>query len=275
MALNPLQQHFRQPKIFISLPSQGIFNQPGTINGDVTKIPVYGMTGMDEIIVKTPDALLSGESTVRVIESCCPNIKNAWDLSTIDTDVVLSAIRIATYGNTMAVTHKCSGCGTDNDYDLDISRIVDHYSNCQFDNTLVTKNLTIKIQPLNYKNSTEFKLKNFKLQQKLSQVESVKDEQAQQKLINELFSELALVQNELYIASVESVQTGSVTVTEKQFITEWLQNCDKEIFDLIKKQIEKNQNTWKMPTFPVKCTTCEKETNISIDIDQSSFFAQA
>ena len=66
MAVNPLQKYFRQPKIYIKFPSGGIFNKPGTIQGDVTNTPVYGMTGMDEIIVKTPDALLSGESTAQV-----------------------------------------------------------------------------------------------------------------------------------------------------------------------------------------------------------------
>jgi hypothetical protein len=72
MNQNPLQQYFRQPKIFINLPSQGIYSKEGSIQGEVNNMPVYGMTGMDEIIVKTPDALLSGESTVKVVQSCCP-----------------------------------------------------------------------------------------------------------------------------------------------------------------------------------------------------------
>ena len=67
MAGNPLQKYFRQPKVFIKLPSGGIYSKPGTIQGDAGNVPVYGMTGMDEIIVRTPDALLSGESTATVI----------------------------------------------------------------------------------------------------------------------------------------------------------------------------------------------------------------
>jgi len=59
MATNPLQQYFRQPKIYIKLPSGGVFNKLGSLQGDVTNMPVYGMTGMDEIIMKTPDALMS------------------------------------------------------------------------------------------------------------------------------------------------------------------------------------------------------------------------
>ena len=255
MPQNPLQQHFRQPKIYISLPSQGAYNKLGTINGDVAKIPVYGMTGMDEIILKTPDALLSGESTVSVIKSCCPNINNGWDVSMLDADMILTAIRIATYGNTIDVTHRCPKCSHENAYALDLGIVIEHFTNCKFDNSVVLQDLTINIQPLNYKQSTEFKLKNFKLQQKLSQAEFVEDATEQQKLINGIFKELSEIQTELYIASVESVQTGSTVVTERDFITEFLSNCDKMIFDKIKEAIEKNQKTWQMPFAPTFATT--------------------
>jgi hypothetical protein len=275
MPQNPLQQHFRQPKIYVSLPSQGAYNKPGTINGDVAKIPVYGMTGMDEIILKTPDALLSGESTVSVLKSCCPSINNGWDVSMLDADLVLTAIRIATYGNTIDVTHTCPACKHENAYNLDLGRVIEHFSNCKFDNAVVLQDLTINIQPLNYKQSTEFKLKNFKLQQKLSQAEFVEDATEQQKLINGIFKELSEIQTELYIASVESVQTGSTVVTERDFITEFLSNCDKSVFDKIKESIEKNQKTWQMPLFPAKCEECSSENKISIDLDQSSFFGLA
>lgn len=275
MPQNPLQQHFRQPKIYISLPSQGAYSKLGTINGDVAKIPVYGMTGMDEIILKTPDALLSGESTVSVIKSCCPNINNGWDVSMLDADMILTAIRIATYGNTIDVTHRCPKCSHENAYALDLGIVIEHFTNCKFDNSVVLQDLTINIQPLNYKQSTEFKLKNFKLQQKLSQAEFVEDASEQQKLINGIFKELSEIQTELYIASVESVQTGNTVVNERDFITEFLSNCDKMIFDKLKEAIEKNQKTWQMPLFPAKCEECASENKISIDLDQASFFALA
>ena len=88
MSSNPLQKFFRQPKIFIKLPSMGIYN-PDTVIESMDNLPIFGMTGMDEILLKTPDALLSGESSIRVIESCCPNIKNAWELSSLDVDSLI------------------------------------------------------------------------------------------------------------------------------------------------------------------------------------------
>lgn len=275
MAQNPLQKFFRQPKIYISLPSHGIFNQEGSIQGDVENMPVFGMTGMDEIIIKTPDALLTGESTVSVIESCCPFIKNAWDLSALDTDVVLTAIRIATYGNKLSVSKKCNECGSENEYELDLNAIIEHYNTCVFDNTLVLKEMTVKIRPLSYKQSTEFSLRNFKIQQQLKQVSMMENETEKSDTVSDLFKQLGVLQNEIYTEAVESVQTNDFTVDEKMFIREWLENTDKSVIESIKSHIQKNQEVWSSPKYNVKCDSCDAESNIIVDLDLSTFFVKA
>jgi len=104
---NPLQKFFRQPKVYVSLPSKGLYYEPGSLIGDYNNVPVFAMSGMDEIIMKTPDALFTGEATAKVIESCCPYIKNAKTMPSIDIDALLIAIRIATFGEKMTVTQTC------------------------------------------------------------------------------------------------------------------------------------------------------------------------
>lgn len=275
MAQNPLQQYFRQPKIFIRLPSQGAYNKPGAIDGDVNNLPVYGMTGMDEIIIKTPDALLTGESTVKVIQSCCPSIKDPWGLSALDLDLVLSAIRIATYGKDLGLTATCPACEEENDYDVDLTRIIDHFAKCKYDPRVVVGDLVITIQPLTYEQSTKFNLRNFELQQRIAQVDFIEDKDERQKQINELWQELADVQRSIFAATIESVQTQTDTVTERGFIDEWLQNCDKEIVNVIRDHIDKNRQTWTLPKYTVSCMECKHEFDLAIDLDQANFFATA
>ena len=275
MSSNPLQQYFRQPKIYVKLPSGGVFNKTGTIQGDVNNLPIYGMTGMDEIIMKTPDALMTGDSTIKVIESCCPSIKNAWDLSILDTDLIFTAIRIATYGNTMSVTHNCPGCQAENDYDVELTKVVDHLTSCQYQNKVILPDLVIRIQPLTYQQATEINIDNFKLQQQLVQTELLEDETEKQKAIDGLWKSLAMMQNDVYLASVESIETKDITVTEKTYIIEYLKNCDKEIFTAIRNQIDANKAIWKFTGYAVKCDACSHETVLSIDLDPSSFFVQA
>ena len=96
---NPLKKYFRQPKIYLRLPSKGNFYPKGVLDfPESGEIPVYAMTARDELIIKTPDALINGESTVEVIKSCIPNIKDPWKMPNIDTDAILIAIRIAKIG---------------------------------------------------------------------------------------------------------------------------------------------------------------------------------
>ena len=93
-ATNPLNKYFRQASVFITLPSAGQYWPEGTlVMPETGQLPVYPMTTRDEITLKTPDALMNGTGMVEVIQSCCPNIKNAWEMPSVDVDTVLIAVR--------------------------------------------------------------------------------------------------------------------------------------------------------------------------------------
>jgi phage FluMu protein Com len=274
MAQNPLQEFYRQPKIFVSLPSGGIYNKLGSLTGDVSHMPIYSMTGMDEIIVKTPDALLSGDSTVSIINSCCPNVKDGWEVTSLDTDLLLTAIRIATFGNILEIIHVCPKCKEENEYDIELGTVIDHFTSCKYENTIQHNGLTIKLQPLTYRQTTEFSIRNFKLQQRLI-VAGSQSEEEQKEIVSQLFKELGTIQNDIYSASIESVDTGKLVVTEPNFIFDWLTNCDKAVFDKIRDQFNINKESWKIPDVKVKCTSCGHDSEVSINLDQSNFFAPA
>jgi hypothetical protein len=275
MPQNPLQQFFRQPKIYVSLPSRGVYNKPGTISGDAERIAVYGMTGMDEIIMKTPDALLTGESTVKVIQSCCPSITDAWDINLLDVEMLLTAIRIATFGNELSVTNVCSECQTVNNYDINLNSVIDYFSNCQYENTLVLQDLKIITRPLTYKQSSDFALRNFEMQQKLKQLEMVTTNDERKQAMDGLLSDLAQTRNELFSLGIESIDTGSAVVTERAFIKEWVDNVDASVMNAVVNHIERNRDAWSTPKQHVKCENCSHEEDIYIDLDQANFFAKA
>ena len=103
---NPLGKYYRQPQIYIKLPSRAKYYSADVFTPTETgEIPILPMTAKDELAFKTPDAMMTGQATVDVIQSCAPNIKNAWKMVNYDTDTILLAIRIATYGETMDITY--------------------------------------------------------------------------------------------------------------------------------------------------------------------------
>ena len=275
MSSNPLQQYFRQPKVFVRLPSHGIYNKPGALEGDIENIPVFGMTGMDEILLKTPDALISGEATVRVLQSCCPSVKDAWDISNLDIDALLVAVRIATYGNSLEVVYTCKNCKAEAEYDVDLGKILEHFNSCVYDSKVVVGNLTVKLRPLTYKEVTTFNLENFVLQKKLSQIIDMTNEDEKQKSLTAIFKELGELQNKVYIAGVEAVEMPDVVVTEHAYIKEWLENTERSTFEALKNHITKNNDAWRIPSNHAKCTECGHEDDFSIEMDQANFFASA
>jgi hypothetical protein len=270
---NPLQKFFRQPKIYISLPSKGLYYEPGALAGDYTNMPILAMTGIDELLLKTPDALFNGESTIKIIESCCPYIKDARNIPVIDVDAILAAIKIATFGNHATVTKTCNNCGTENDYDLPLNTIIDYFSNLRFNNKIaLNEQLEITIRPLKYSEMNYFSMENFKLQKILNQAAEL-DEEGRKAKINEIYIKLSELQLELLTLTVESATVDNILVTEKEYINEWLKNIERSVFSSIKKRIEENKEIWDIPKTPVKCTECGTDNTIQLSLDQSSFFA--
>ena len=134
---NPLNKYFRQPKLYIQIPSRGKYYQQGAIeypeNGE---LEVYSMTAKDELVFKTPDALLNGQATVDVIQSCIPAIKNAWQMPSIDLDVALIAIRLATYGELMTLSLKTPVTGEDKQMQVNLRELMDNFAQIEYDNVV-------------------------------------------------------------------------------------------------------------------------------------------
>jgi hypothetical protein len=274
MANNPLQQYFRQPKIFIELPTSTTYCEEGTFKSK-DKLPVFGMTGMDEIIMKTPDALLSGDSLSTVISSCCPNIENPWKLANLDVDTVLTAIRISTYGNNLTVAQVCKNCGEPNEYELDLNKFMEHYKSCSFNNSVKIDNLTIKIRPLTFEEANQFNLDNFALQRKVSQIDNIEDPDEKGKLIAEAFKDISAIQVKMIKMSVDTISTDDTVVTDRANIEEYLDNCGVEAFQKIKSLVEANVSAFRLPAIDVTCSECNTEDNITVELNQTNFFEQA
>lgn len=274
---NPLQKYYRQPKIFIDLPSKAAFYDRDSMEGTYNNMAIMGMTGMDEILMKTPDALFSGESTVKVIQSCCPNIKNGWKMPSIDVDALLVAIRIATYGSNMDVTHRCPNCQSINDYVIDLGNIISYLSSQQYDNLIDCDDLKIYIRPLRYEEVTKFNVENYKLQKMLNQLNQFETEGDAENTItkqDEIYQRISQMQLELFEISIEHIETPEGIVHDKELIVDWVRNSDREYFKKIKTKLEANKQQWDIPEQEVECPECGHRSKVVITMDQSNFFAR-
>ena len=279
---NPLAKHLRQPKIYIKLPSGGEY-WPGkslekTENGEY---PVYAMTAKDEITFKTPDALLNGQATVDVIQSCIPNIKDAWQTPSIDIDTILIAIRRASYGEKMAMTASVPKTNITKDFELNLQTLFDNYMSKEFVHTFQIDGFKVQIQPLNYKTITEGMIKAFE-EQRIFAVIDDNTIQNQEKLkqFQTSFSRLTELNVQTLIKSVVAIQPdgSEEAVVNPVHIKEFIENTDAKVFNQIKDHIESQKKQFEQQPLAVEADDDEiaagadKTYNVPIVFDQGNFF---
>lgn len=277
---NPLRKHFRQPKIYIKLPSGGKFYGPNDLDMTETgEIPVYAMTAKDEIAFKTPDALLNGQSTVDVIQSCIPNIKNAWAIPSIDIDTLLIAIRIATFGEKMDVTTIVPVIKEARDYTVDLRQLLDEIGNGEFEETLVYEDLIVRLRPLNYKEWTQTAVKTFEEQRIFSIVnnQNISDEE-KMKTFNSSFKKLTEITVGIILSSIVSIEIDDQIVTDPKMIQEFVENADRAFYEAVSNHIDKQKEIFNIK--PRKVITSEEDQEkgapesfeMPLVFDQSHFF---
>jgi hypothetical protein len=274
---NPLAKHFRQPILYVKLPSQGRWWEEGSVEIPVTgEIPVYAMTARDEITMKTPDALMNGASTVHVIESCCPSIRNAWKMPAVDLDAVLIAIRIATYTNEMEFSAVCPHCKQELEQGIDLSVMLSKITAADWSKTVSANGLEIMLKPQNYEDYNKNNLLNFEEQRILQLVQdeqmSSEEKTRQFDVLFQRLIETGINQVSKSIAGIR-LEDGTV-VSNPDHIKEFLDNCDKSVWGAIKAQLDaiKAQNNWNEITLTCQNQECAKEFTTPFVFEQSNFF---
>ena len=279
---NPLQKHFRQPKIYLKLPSQGRWYPNGAIdmpeNGE---IPIYSMTAKDELTFKTPDALLNGQSVVDVIQSCAPNIKNAWAVPSVDLDCLLVAIRMATFGEKLEVNVTIPNTKIEKSYEIDCKILIDTYLAAVFEDIIHIDGFTVTLKPINYKTFTEMAIKTFE-EQRLLQTVNNDDVNSEKKLemFNKSFKTLTDINVNIMKDAIVSIQwQNEPAVTNPIHIAEFIDSADAKVYNGIKKHIDENKKKFQTQPMTVQATDEEIEAGapktfeVPISFDQSNFFA--
>jgi len=275
---NPLSKHFRQPALYISLTSKGKFWREGSVDLPVTgKIPVYPMTTRDEITLRTPDALINGTSVVDVIQSCCPNIKDAWEMPSIDVDSTLIAIRIASYGHMMPITSKCPHCDEEHEYDVNLSNVLEGIKAPNYDAPVALENgLTVFLKPMSYKHVSrtgEIALEEERLIQTLTNDE-LSDEDRNKGYETHLKKMVELSLSNLAHCTHQIVTDTNETVSNFDFIKEFYANVDSKVLRFIQQQLTEYTKDVNLKPVPAICdnSECGKAFDITVNFDYSSFF---
>jgi hypothetical protein len=258
---NPLLAKIRIPGATFRLPSQGLFYEDGELAEGVTKgeVEVYPMTAVDEIVLATPDKLLSGRAIMEIFARCIPQVIKPEKLLTRDVDFLMVCLRSVSFGDAMEVTytHDCANAKT-HTFSVDIqqmireTKVVDPTSINQEYTCTVPNGQIVTLKPLTYDNVIE-----------LYQTTALMKE-----------DELSINEAEqLVLDTLSNVIRRVDDVTDKQQIREWV----KSIPLGWKRKIEgaaQMVSQWGVDfTSRQKCPDCGEEAHVQVSANPVSFFS--
>lgn len=279
---NPLQKYYRQPAIYVKLPSGGKYYPKEVFTPTETgEIPILPMTAKDEMTFKTPDSMINGQATVDVIKSCVPNLLDPWKMVNYDTDVVLLAIRIATYGETMEVNYTVPITNEQQTAAVNLPAVLEDLGKITIEDfTVTTKGFKVKIQPLDYKTLTKVQIARFEQQKMIGTIESsTLTEEQKQTAFAKSFETINTVNFSLLLDSIQEITTpdGSV-VTDKKQILDFVNNADTKTIKEIEEKLTELRLQAQVKPVKIKATDEQIKKGVPatfdlpITFDNSNFF---
>ena len=278
---NPLNKYFRQPAIYVSLPS-GIDYPPHVVTPTQTgELPVMPMTARDEIKFKTPDALMNGQGVVDVIQSCMPNIKDAWQVKSIDLDTVLIAIRIATYGETMDITFDVPKTGEKANQTLNLPSLLETIkTETKQDSLRLSGGLEIHLNSLTYRDLTQASLQTFQQQMIYSTVSaSDMSDSEKSKRFNDSFKVLTDLNDQVLLKNIKSITTPEGSkVSDPAQIKEFVENVNTTVINELQDRLAEVRRIGQVKPLRIKATEDQIKKGapatfeVPVTFDTSNFF---
>ena len=277
---NPLSGYFRDVAIYVHLPSNGLYSNPGDIEASSSgEVAVYPMTTADELLFKSPDALLNGEAIAKVIQSCVPSIKNVYNLPMNDVESILLAIRHSTYGDQMDFEVKCSECETPKEFGVSIESALISGKSLEGDkNVKLDNGLIVKLKPYTFSSSVKAASLAFN-EEKLLQLLMEEDLEDEEKAIkaSESLRRATELTMELLTDSIIAVygEHDKLITNEREHISPWLSNISSQHSKLIETAINELNTTGINKEVHLICDKCEHEWSTNIEFDPSDFFGES
>ena len=279
---NPLGKYYRQPQIYITLPSRGKYYPADVFTPTETgEIPVLPMTAKDELAFKTPDAMMSGQATVDVIQSCCPNFKNAWKMVNFDTDAVLLAIRIATYGETMDISYRVPVTNEEQSHTINLPAVLEDLGRVNIVDEATTKSgFRVKLAPLDYQALTQVQTAQFEQQKIYATVNnSALSEADKSTQFVKSFKILNNINFSMLVDSITEITTpDGNTVVDKSQIRDFCDNCDARVINEIQDELARIRAQAQIKPLTLKSTEeqikkgAPASYEVPVTFDSSNFF---
>ena len=280
MSTNPLKSHFRAPKLFTRLPSNGAFYNQGVVEfTESGEIEIYAMTSRDEVMMRNPDALLNGESVAQIIKSCAPQVKKPRELLGADVDALMVAIQGATYGDEVTVQTPCPECGNTVTGAGSVQASLATMKTVPSDVKVETNDgLVIELRPVTYETTIAAGVSNFQNARSMQSIADIQDDLEKLKAFNESYLKMAelnflIILDSIYSISGTDENGEEFIVTDRGNIREYMENVASDIGKRVTEQVNILQEAGIDKTVQIQCQeeSCGHVFETKLEFDPVNF----
>lgn len=255
---NVLLSKLHTPGATFRLPSCGLFYTNNELSPDVIdgEVHVQPMTAYDELLLKSPDLLFSGQGVTKVFERCIPQIKEPLKLLAKDVDFLMACLQHVTYGSQMEInfTHTCENAKK-HDYMINLDSVLRTAKTIDpttVDAVYIEKmpnGTLVAFEPVRFETIVSFL-------QKMDQNKTRSPEEEFEGMLDAICG---------VIKNVDGVD-------DRSMIKEWLSKVSALYVKRIRNCMERIAD-WG-PDFVVtqKCSDCGEDVEISLPLNPISFF---
>lgn len=282
--MNPLSKYTKVENIFIKLATNGAVPYSADVVANAAgECGVCARSSRDELILNNPDALMNGQAVSSVIENSVPNVLDASKLYVPDVEQLMIAIKIATKETTYSIEVECPNCSKHGAFERDLEWLNQTVTMMEEAPSLVLEDvggLVINFAPLIWKDHSEFGMKMFQ-QKKRTQVLETIDELSEEEKIEQfraIVEEMTQMNFDLIVSHISSIDLpdGDESVTDKEFIADWLGQQPTYIVKEIREKITELDSFGVDHTMDVECSECNHQWTITdLIYDPSHFFGLA
>ena len=112
----------------------------------------------------------------------------------------------------------------------------------------------------------------FEIEQSINKLESITDPVEKQTQSGIAMQKLNKLSNELISESIEHIGTPTAFVEEKEYILDFLQNCDRKMFEQLRTTAVKLRESSQIKPLDVKCIHCSHDYTQKLTLNVSDFF---
>jgi len=192
-----------------------------------------------------------------------------------DIDAIFIGIKAASGDEAIEVESTCpkEECGETESYAINLQNMLRTITSGDYSKPYNVGELSVYFAPINYKEMNAVSLRQFEIQAKYKDMNLIVDEKERIDKSQEALVEITSVTMEVLTdAIIKIVAPEGQEITEKEYIIDFLQNCDTKTYEGIRDYNGDLRAASTIKSLDMKCAKCEHEYTQPFTLNATDFF---